>query len=161
MQTSIPPEIVSYIESERSRGTSDTAIKSNLLANGWSDKEVADAMRSGTIPAIDTSVKKYRNGLTWNIFSALVALDALIIIVSHMVWGIYGIFGISLYSILIRLFVIYVVSLFAARGAKVETKKSKAVINGVARALSAVLMAVFIGAGVIFVGCLFIFSGLR
>lgn len=164
----ITPEIISYIKTERAKGTPDSVIKSNLLANGWSENDIVEAISSLSVsamsgvpkPLISTSdLKEYRNKVKWTTFSVLIGIDILIILAFRLFSGIWGVFGISIYSILIRILVIYLIASFSAHSSSKEEKTSKAVGKSVMKVIGTILVVILVGAGIFFVGCLFLLSG--
>ncbi len=160
----ITPEIVAYITSERAKGTTEPIIKANLLANGWTEADIAEALAalaSGSKPGApsavysDAELRRYRLKKTWLTFAILVVADTVAIILL----GGQGLFGVSLTSIVARLVVIYIISYFTSKGSKPEKTMAKSVGTTVIRIVGAILLAFVIGIGLLFALCLFAFSG--
>lgn len=162
----VTPELISYIDNERANNTPDTTIKSNLLANGWTEADIAEAMPStlawGTTqqaPASNIDQKEHEKKLMWNTFFILVGLDVLTILLLKLSYGTYGIFGLSLPTIVVRLLIIYLISSFSVKGAPHGTSATKLAMRSIARIISSVVMFILIATGIIFAFCLF--GGLR
>ena len=161
----ITPEIIAYVKLERSKNTSDSVIKSNLLANGWNESDIAEAMQSVSLsgvpkPSVNfVDLKKHRDKVLWTTFFVLLIVDVLIIAWFMLVQGTWGIFGISPASIVIRLLVIYLFSAFVARGSSTEEKTSKAVGKTILKILGTLFMFVGIAVGLFFAFCFFAASG--
>ncbi len=154
------PEITSYVASERAKNIPDTTIRANLLANGWADKDIAEAMAVKKAPE-NNQLKEYRNSLKWTIFFTLVVLDTIIVLGLKLYIGVYGLFGMGLLSTLLRLALIYGIAVFSSRDSSLEENKTKAVAHSVAKVFGTLVLFVVIGAGVAFAGCLFIVAGMK
>ncbi len=161
----ITPEIISYIKTERAKGTPDSLIASNLLANGWSESDIAEVMSSSSSLSdvsqplmTDASLKERKKKAVQTTFFLLFGLDILVILGFRLFYGTYGIFGISILSILLRVVVICFISSFATPRPLPGDKTSKTVgqtaLNIIGRALLAILIAMSIFLG----GCLFMMS---
>ena len=160
----ITPEILSYIATEQGRGTAPEIIRSNLLANGWSENDINEAISS--IPAssatnksevkeIYDDLRKHRNKRKWIIFGILILIDFIII----MIMGGQGLFGISPISIVVRVLVIYGIASFSTVGSSPKQSKTMTVFDSIARTLAAFFLFVGISIGVLFLFCLFALGG--
>ena len=162
----INPEIVSYIRTEKEKNAPDSLIRSNLLANGWTESDISEAIASLSMPAgsvsmtpsLNIDLKEYRKKIKWTTFFTLLGIDILIIAVFEILYGISGVFGLTLSSIIGRIVVIYLVAAFAAKGASPEEKRSKAIVKGIGRVVASMAMAVMIGVGILWITCIFIIS---
>lgn len=165
----IKPEVISYIKIERAKGTSDSAIRSNLLNNGWTEKDIAEGMSSlsesstsnvpGSLTILSTELKEYQNKVKWNTFGVLLVVDLLIILVIRLFYGIWGVFGISIYTILIRILVIYLIASFSSHSTSKEDKTSTAVGKSVMKVIGTTVVVILVGTGILFASCLFLFLG--
>lgn len=160
----ITPAIVSYIETERAKNIPDSIIRSNLIANGWSDVDITESMSSIVSPnaskAFVTSadLKEHRKKLMWTTFFVLIGLDILIILGFKLLYGTWGIFGISPLSIVWRIFGIYLISAFSVRGSKPGENATKTVASSIAKIIGSILLAILIFVGLFFAYCLFAFK---
>ncbi len=160
----ITPEIISYIKAERAKNTPDSVIKSNLLANGWTESDIKEVMSPVNLsgvpqPSVQTTdLKAHKNKVIWTTFFVLVIIDVLIIAWFQSVQGTWGLFGISPTSIIIRLIVIYLISAFSARGSSVEEKTYKTVGRTIFKVIAAIILTIIIGIGLFYLYCLFAFG---
>ena len=163
----ITPDIVSYIKTERAKGTSDSLIHSNLLDNGWNERDIAEAVSAlATNPSLNPAtmlktqinnaeLKKHRNKRTWITFAVLALIDFIII----MYMGGNGLFGVSPLSILIRIVVIYGIASFASLGSGQKKTAAWTVVDSIARVIATLFIAWIIIVGLLFLYCLFAFNG--
>lgn len=163
----ITSDIVSYIKLERAKNTPDSVIKSNLIANGWTEKDISEAMAAIENPAASNMLtqasiaptKAYRRKVLWTTFFVLLGIDILIIIWFKITYGTYGVFGLSPLAIVLRILFILLVSSLASHRSKLEDTQSKAVAKNIMNVLGTIVLVIVISAGILFVGCLFLFSG--
>ncbi len=155
----IHPEIVSYIKIEKEKNTPESEIRSNLLANGWSEQDIAEAVQSLPITKnIQTSnpdLKKHEKEVKWRVFCTLLVLDLVVIVIFKLLYGTYGLFGISLLSIVLRVLVIFLVASFTARGSKPQKTKWKETGDVIVRIVGAIILVPVIAFIALFAFCVF------
>jgi hypothetical protein len=155
----ITPEVLTYIQTERAKGTPDAVIKSNLLANGWNDADITQALAptgsAAAVPAITgPALDAYRKKVLWSTFMMLAVIDLIIILISKLFLGSWGLFGISPLAILSRLLTIYCIASFTAHGSTTAKTSSRSII---VKAIVSTLVIILIIAGTFFFLCLFMF----
>ncbi len=168
----ITPDVISYIRIERAKNTPDSTIKSNLLANGWTEQDYAEAMAALANPALsqvpnrtatDAITKAYRNKVLWSTFFVLLVIDILLIGFFKIFYGTYGAFGLSPLSIILRILFILLVASLAARRSSIHDSQPKAVAKGVMNVIGSIIITIVVVFGIFFAGCLFLVmsGGLR
>lgn len=175
------PEIVSYIKTERAKGTPDAAIKASLAANGWNEADITEATAQAALPTTDPNMpasqannpasvpfvpteagKAQAKKAMWTTFFTLIGADALIIILMKAFVGQYGVFGIGIVAVVVRLLVIYVYSYFTTRPLPKAEKKyepPRTLGQKILKGIGTAILFILIAAGIVFVGCLFLLGG--
>jgi hypothetical protein len=159
----ITPELISYIQLERSKSTSDDVVRASLKSNGWNEADIAEAfaqLAKGSaspqqLQATAKELKAHRRNITWSVFGILIIADAIII----MFMGGQGLFGISPLSIILRIVVIYGIASFTSIGSRKQKNTTRTVIDTVARVIAGIFLAWVILIGALFLFCLFAFNG--
>lgn len=163
----ITKELFSYVESERARNIPDSAIKSSLAANGWSEKDIAEAMSTGNHLGIMSqstsfvSVKEQNKNTIWITFLVLLGVDVLLISLFKLFSGTWGLFGLSPLSILARVLIIYLIASFTSRGSSTEGSAIARAFKMVLRVFAAVMVVIIIMIGALYVYCVFAFSNYK
>lgn len=149
----VTKEIFLYIQSERAKNTPDEVIKSSLIANGWSEKDVVAALSQASLvqPVLDAKAEKGK--MLWTTFFSLLAVDLLLVLGIRFFYGRWGLFGISLISILVRVLVIYLISSFSVHGSTVGDKN---IVNSIFRVIATVIVVITIAVGIFFIYCLYV-----
>jgi hypothetical protein len=163
----ITPEIISYIKAERAKNTPDPVIRSNLLANGWLDSNISEAMSSASalgVPGVpkplvsSADAKAHRRKVTKNTFITLLGIDILIIVAFKILYGTWGVYGISPTSAVVRVLVIYLIASFSAQGTSVQDSTPNAIGKRILKVFGTLLIVLLVGAGILFATCLFMFG---
>ncbi len=154
----LTPEIIAYIKSEREKKTPDSTIRSSLLANGWTDRDIDEGFSPKAKPTVEgKKTSGHKQKRVWITFAILAAMDFTLI----MYMNGQGVFGVSPISIIIRLVVIYGIASFAAIGSKEKPTTAQFVIDSIARTIAAIFIVFLIAIGIFFAYCFFAFNGTR
>ena len=153
----IAPEIIAYIKTEQAKATSSQVIRANLLANGWSNADIDQALlyiskpESTQIPLSEKELHAYRTKRSIITFFVLAVIDYLIILYS----GGRGLFGVTVFSVIVRIIVIALISVFSSKNARPEENMAKSIVGTIGKTIGAIILAFGIMFGIFFMYCLF------
>ena len=148
----ITPEIVSYVQKERSKKKTDEAIKAELLTGGWGQADIDEAFSA--TPSV-VSLKKFQRDRMWVIFSVWIALGFIWLAISSLGTG----FGVSSGYFILGYFVTVLLSSYVSSlGAVPHNKEWKNVADLIIRIIATGALILIIGFALLFVSCLVLLS---
>jgi hypothetical protein len=155
----ITPEIISYIKTERAKNIPDATIKANLLANGWNEKDIAEAIATpltsaGQTPSktgrpITSELKRYQKKQKWITFAGGMILYFL------FNSSLLGSGGTSSVILLIPgVLIMYLSAYIVTRGSEPQDKKWKEIAFIIIRIIGAEAITLLIAFAIAFAACL-------
>ena len=168
----INPEIVNYIKAEKTKGTVDDTIKTNLLNNGWKQEDINEAMAAiatnRTVVGVSTNpmsplqleeIKQYRRKIKWIVFTVLTIVYILYIAGTASTSISSGNAQAFIIYCIIGLLVIFSASHLATLGTSPKRNQALEIGSIILKIIGTAFLAFAIIIGLFFALCLFGYFG--
>ncbi|GEM_PF-6277065 len=171
----ITPDLIQYIQAERAKNTPDDTLKTTLMASGWNEKDITEALATlAKVPATTaiadiaknkSVLKKYQSKKRAIVFGGAIALQMLFVIPyffgqNIQIFSLFGtLWGFVLYLVL-PVLATYISAYLVTKGAQPYNSMAKEVPDTIIRIFGTVAVSLFVAFALFFVGCwVIIFAG--